>query len=141
MSPLIFALNSFAFLCGKSLQDNLALTIGFSLLSGELLGASVHRKRFFSPFFSVVKEGDIFRGLLKRAGLCRSIPGHSPSTGCCVWKRTRELPGALANLLVTSRESEFVACLWRGCRHRQDGFALSIMHHFPRELASGSPCF
>lgn len=56
-------------------------TIGFSLLSGELLGGSVHRKRFFFSFFLVVKEINILRGLLKRAGVCRRILGHSPSTG------------------------------------------------------------
>lgn len=42
----------------------------------------------------------------------------------------RKLPGALANLLVNSRESKFVACPWRDCRYCQGGFALSIMHRF-----------
>lgn len=60
-SPVIFALSSFAFLCGKIVQNYLALTTGFSLLSRELLGGSAHRKRIFFLNFSVVKEVDIFK--------------------------------------------------------------------------------
>jgi hypothetical protein len=100
------------------------------------------REKNVFPFFSVVKEGDVLSGLLKRSGLYWSILGHAPlhpSTG---------LPSLEMHLVncqecaliywLAARRVSFVACPRRG-RFRQDRFVLSIMHQFQHEVASRSP--
>lgn len=80
-------------------------TIGFSLLSGELLGGSAHRKRFF--FFSFLLSGEgnkHFKRAFKKSWSLQENPGSFSFNRAAVFGNAlRKLPGALANLLVNSR--------------------------------------
>lgn len=104
LSPVILVLNSFAFLCGKSLQNYLARQLAFSLLSGELLGGSVHRKRFFF-FFLLSGEGNKhFKRAFKKSWSLQEDPGSFSFNRAAVFGNAlRKPPGALTNLLVNSR--------------------------------------
>lgn len=103
LSPVILVLNSFAFLCGKSLQNYLARQLAFPYCLGSSWVAACTGKDFF--FFLLSGEGNKhFKRAFKKSWSLQEDPGSFSFNRAAVFGNAlRKPPGALTNLLVNSR--------------------------------------